>query len=742
MKKITVMILAGVLAAGMVSGCSSGTEGEGSASGKGRYVEEDMELPLSDTEQAVNFTRSGEGNPLLFASDGTQVIRYEYRDGAWERTELTWTKSLVTGDAVTFEDAEETADGMQYVMTVDNDTMQCTLTRQAADQAEAGEGEKVELSYLETEAAYGYPLVYDIAVDPSGNYWLMDMMQGMVLAVDGETDETLLEVPAELSLVSSQSQKMLFQGEDGKIAFATGEGEYTIYDSASMEEVGSLNTDCSTEDGYALAAVGEDWYQISADGISRMQDGNDIEEVIMDGNSGAMGSPLNTVNGMVPMGDGEFLALYSQTDSGAYSMEHYVYDEDVLSVPEQTLTVFGLTKSDTVQQAITQFQKENPDVQVEFNSLGKSGNEVTTEDIRTLNTELLSGNGADVLMLDGLPADSYIEKGMLEDLTDLYGEIADSADYLETIMENTVQSDGKIYGLPVKFSVPLMFGNQDTEHALDSLDSLTAYLEKNPDADIFGPAKSSYIRDMLFILYQDEVMGEDGKIDTQALEKLLLTVEKIAENSGEEGDVSYLAEDSVGLASPFAANEDGLDVMSNADAVGTTDVGSLSSMMVPYAVMRQAGLEPETVRNMYHPLGTVGINSASGQKELAEEFVKYLFSDEIQSAALIDGFPVLLSALDGKVQEAAAASGNFAASVAVSGEDGIDMELVASYPEEEEVRAFTELCRTLDTPMEQNRIVWNIYQEEADSFMEGSAGADEAAKNIAQKVDTYLAEQE
>ena len=116
-------------------------------------------------------------------------------------------------------------------------------------------------------------------------------------------------------------------------------------------------------------------------------------------------------------------------------------------------------------------------MQVEFSSLDKAGNEVTTEDIRTLNTELLSGNGADVLLLDGLPADSYIEKGMLEDLTDLYGEIAGSADYLETIMENTVQSGGKIYGLPVKFSVPLMFGNQDTEQALENLDSLAAYLE-------------------------------------------------------------------------------------------------------------------------------------------------------------------------------------------------------------------------------------------------------------------------
>ena len=78
----------------------------------------------------------------------------------------------------------------------------------------------------------------------------------------------------------------------------------------------------------------------------------------------------------------------------------------------------------------------------------------------------------------------------------------------------------------------------------------------------------------------------------------------------------------------------------------------------------------------------------------------------------------------------------------MDGEDGREMELTSSYPEEEEVRQFTELCRTLDAPMEQNRIVWNIYQEEADRCLEGSVEADEAAKNIAQKVDTWLAEQE
>ena len=58
----------------------------------------------------------------------------------------------------------------------------------------------------------------------------------------------------------------------------------------------------------------------------------------------------------------------------------------------------------------------------------------------------------------------------------------------------------------------------------------------------------------------------------------------------------------------------------------------------------------------------------------------------------------------------------------------------------QEVEALTEMSGTLNRPMVQNRVVWNIYQEEADKYLEGSTDAEEAAENIAQKVDTYLAE--
>ena len=52
---------------------------------------------------------------------------------------------------------------------------------------------------------------------------------------------------------------------------------------------------------------------------------------------------------------------------------------------------------------------------------------VTAEDaVKALNTELLAGNVPDVLVLDGLPADSYIEKGILADISEVvqYGQRA------------------------------------------------------------------------------------------------------------------------------------------------------------------------------------------------------------------------------------------------------------------------------------------------------------------------------
>ena len=60
--------------------------------------------------------------------------------------------------------------------------------------------------------------------------------------------------------------------------------------------------------------------------------------------------------------------------------------------------------------------------------IGLSGEDGMTEAdaIRTLNTEILAGNGPDLICLDGFNLESYLEKGVLADVS----HILDQADPL------------------------------------------------------------------------------------------------------------------------------------------------------------------------------------------------------------------------------------------------------------------------------------------------------------------------
>ena len=90
--------------------------------------------------------------------------------------------------------------------------------------------------------------------------------------------------------------------------------------------------------------------------------------------------------------------------------------------------------------------------------------------------ELLGGNGADILVLDGLPLDSYIEKGVLEDLNGFYEEIKKDNPLQENIVNSMKRNKG-LYQLPVRTKVLCMFGSDEETSAMQSLDSLEAYLE-------------------------------------------------------------------------------------------------------------------------------------------------------------------------------------------------------------------------------------------------------------------------
>lgn len=741
-RRTVAFLLSAVLAAGLLSGCGKGKTEEQSKSGegtsvKGRYVEEDMELPTRDGEKILNMVKSKDGNPVLFTqTEGTQVFRYEHKDGKWEQTSLDWINQLYEGQNVYLQEIQETKEGAQVVRATDEE-----MLTHIAKSGDGQTGAEQSIPYLSQRGENGYPAVNNLQIDGAGNYWLSDLYQSKLIVVAADT----LEVVQELNSVEgiASDQRMLFAAENGEMAANTEDGVITIYDSEASEK-GTFSVDQQEE--LMMCSDAENWYTISAEGITRITIGNDVDEVILDGGMASMGSSLNHAAGIIKGQEDDFYVLYSQPKAATWSLMHYVYDAEALAVPEHTLRVFGLSGNATVEDALLGFQKAHPDVKVEFVTSGKKEG-ITMDDIRTLNTELLGGNGADVLLLDGLSAESYIEKGILADLTDLKKEVTGQESYLESILENTAQKDGKVYGMPVKFSVPVIYGDEDIKKALTDLDSLKAYLEGHPDASVFGLAGREYIRDFLFQMYQDEIVKEDGKVDQEKLADLLELEVKIAANARSEiFDEDGNADMDMGTASKIFqqdmfSNDGSAAIINHPNSAATDKIASITDMMTPYTIMRQMNLSPNILNGFYIPRGIVGINKGTKQKEIAEEFVKYLFSSEVQGKPVGDGLSVLESALGGLKEELASeyASGLITmSSWKFGGEE--DIVLDVSYPTEEEVDGLIAMCHTLEKPATQDCVIWNIYQAEADECLGGNTDAETAAKNIAQKVDTYLAE--
>ncbi|NBJ01490.1 carbohydrate ABC transporter substrate-binding protein [Lachnospiraceae bacterium] len=709
---------------------STGANGSsGGTSAKGRYIEDDMDLPLADGEEVLNLTRITDDAPVLFTRvNDTQVNRYEYNGKDWSKTALDWLARVYPDSEVIPMEVQETAEGVQYVRGMDEE--QTHIARGGNGQ----EGEELQIPYLAEQAEIGYPIITGMLVDDAGNYWLQSPYEGTAAVIAGDTLEVLEELPT--SQLLSMMDRLIFQG-NGMVAVNTEDNVYTVYEK-NREQQGTFSV---KKKGAAWMCGGEDhWYYISEEGITRLTLGNDTKEVIMDGSLGAMGSTVNQVMGAVRGNEDDFYILYYQKKAGTHSLKRYVYDPEAAAVPETTLQVFGLSDSDTVREAAIGFQKKYPDVKVEFTTSGKQAGEVTSDDIRTLNTELLSGNGADVLLLDGLPMNAYIEKGILADLSETAGKIMEADTYLEDILKNTAQKDGKLYGLPIKFGVPILYGNEDAKKALESFDSLKAFLEKDPQASVFGLANREYIRDFLFQIYQDELFGEDGKVDQEKLAELLELAGKIAENAKASLFEENLREDESGYSRDPFTNLGAEGILNHPEGAATASIHSATDMMIPYTVMRQKSLTPETIRGFYQPVGVVGINQNTAQMETAKEFVTYLLSQEVQSAQLDDGFPILESALQDKKDEV---NSDYASSFYMMSSwnfEGEKLELEANFPTVEEVEGFIEMCGTLTRPAEQERIIWNLYQEEADQYLGGEIDAETAAENIARKVDTYLAE--
>lgn len=243
---------------------------------------------------------------------------------------------------------------------------------------------------------------------------------------------------------------------------------------------------CENIDTSTLLKAGEegDLYLIGKFGIKHLVKDGSMWELMVDGNSTCFGMPSYTCEAAV-VKDKEIYAVFSKQD-GYIAIKKYTYSKEVSATPSTEIIAYSLRESNSLREIVTQYQLSHPDIKITLQVGLDKNSTLTREDaVKALNTELLAGKGPHLILLDELDIGTYIEKGLLADVSSLVKNDEEGNKYLENIVEAYKVND-KAYVIPVCFTIPTLWGDKKVIEKVKSIEDLAQYQKDHPEENILS----------------------------------------------------------------------------------------------------------------------------------------------------------------------------------------------------------------------------------------------------------------
>lgn len=128
---------------------------------------------------------------------------------------------------------------------------------------------------------------------------------------------------------------------------------------------------------------------------------------------------------------------------------------------DAVLRLYTLKENENLCQSAKLFMEKYPKYPVVIEvGISEEDGKTVSDAIRSLNTEIMAGNGPDIILMDGLPIEDYIEKGVLEDLSDVVkGVKTNGEEFFENVLSSYEKGEN-LYAVPSRFSVPIIIGKE------------------------------------------------------------------------------------------------------------------------------------------------------------------------------------------------------------------------------------------------------------------------------------------
>ncbi|MDE7222523.1 MAG: extracellular solute-binding protein, partial [Acetatifactor sp.] len=476
--------------------------------------------------------------------------------------------------------------------------------------------------------------------------------------------------------------------------------------------------------------------------------GSTVEQLI-DGSLCSMSNSLMGLVGMVQLGD-VFWVLYS-----GGQLKQYAYDSTISAMPENILRIWGLYEDEDVKMMISAFKQSHPDLYITYeHPLGEDTGMTKEDAMKVLSTELATGNGPDVLLLDELPYDTYVEKGVLADLTATLDGTGER--YMDAVRAS-YQRDGGQYAMPMSMSMPVLMGASDKIQGLSSLEQLAELAEEarasRPQGSLFGFCRAEEALQLLAVSSMNSWMDDNGGVNREAIQEFLTLAGRIydAQMSGltaRELEAMEMMQMYVN-GKPVIRTEAGYQLSNAMYFVQPYSIGLVEnnfSVMGGYStvaeLLKLQNMEFAAMPGQSPLVGQasriLAVNEASKVKEQALEMVAYALSARFVEDSYMYGGSTNWDALEAQ----AAKEQREGMGMAMSFEDinGNEQMIDIGAPSQNAIDTLRQLMESCQGISQCDSRVYDAVIEEGQKALTGELTVEDAVKAIEKKVTLYLAE--
>lgn len=738
MKKAISLLLCAALLAGLFGcvGPARASNSNAAEAASGRYMEQVINVPLPEgaSEQYIIGLSALENGLEVFSyayadnGDGTGSVRY-YRhtildDGTTTTADEPWLNDLAK-DAANELRVIRAQDGALYMFNASFTPDYQMLAHFLVSRDDGKTGEELTGDGLASIAiANSFGVLTDGSIAYSdyfnGNLGLLDAKGNSLEQLEGETGKVTPSLAATGSRIATVAPEAKAIRVYDRADNTTAEYEYAV-----------------KENGYVQMAFAPDGslYLCDSTGIYRHTQDGTLWERIMDGSTCNLGLPSFQPGNMIVRA-GMQNSVYLCDSKSVF---RYWYDETASAAASEEINIFSLRPDETIQQAVVAFNRSQSDVLAVYKvAMGQDSAGTEQDYIKALNTELLAGTGPDVLVLDGLPIASYLQKGVLAELS----EVMDSAEaVLPNIRAASQTADGKLYAIPAGMRIPLAYADGDASNAFSSLSNLADASEASGEVPLLAKVAYNYqmLAEVLLNYYGSDLYeNKDG-----AVNDFLTNIGRISkaiganENIG-EGWQAASGSTQAELLKVVRMQNGGPQIFANAMNLATAalflPMGSLYGGMVNLAAAQQLNKTLCGINNQYEPVGIVGINRASQHMDAAASFLKTLFSYDVQTGnKFAEQFPV-----NQKAAEAifARVDNSISSSMTVDPE----ISIFAEWPDQATRDMLLGMVKGVSRPLSTDHTLSDLLVPQIVSYLDGSSTLEDASAKMESVISTYLSE--